>query len=483
MHGPAGVGKSEVALEYCHRFGGGYDIVWWLTADTEQSVMGGLAALADALAIPTAADAADAALRHLDSGAAGSWLLVYDGVGSGEEAPVIVPAPFDDRCHVIVTSRSPGPDSRRARAEVAPFGPRESVALLAEHVPGILPEQAGPLAGRVGHLPLLLDLAGAWAATLAKRLRQDNVRPGDVLPIVVTRFVEGFDHQRSELLAREGAAPAARVMLELSLDTLPADVGGTALRRENIGGATALRLLETCALLSPDGVALSLLRSSAILRLLTTTEKLNDPLMVDVMLRSMDRYGLVQSDLGRPGEPVRMHGLVRELVRDRMGDDTAAALLSDLRLALASWAPADSDDETAPRVYAELERHLDATRPWEDPRPDVRRWLLRQLGHALGREDRLARDRVKSVCLRALAAWDRGSEQTLRLLDLLAQVSRELADYDDHKTYSFEALRAQRTMLGVNHPRTLITAGGARDGPAGDGRVRGGPRRRAPRPA
>ncbi|WP_214411926.1 FxSxx-COOH system tetratricopeptide repeat protein [Sphaerisporangium fuscum] len=463
LSGPPGIGKTEIAMEYCHRFGGAYDIVWWLAAGSEQSIRQGLGELAAALAIPTAADAAEAALRHLSSMRSGGWLLVYDGAPDAAGLPVPTPATGEHR-HVVVTSRTPvgsrDDGGQEPPVEIGPFTPSESVALLRRRVPELLTEQAELVGEHVGDIPLVLDLAGAWIAALAARLRHDNVLPRDAVRQAAERFGEGFTRKQAELLDRDGTAPPARVMLELTLDNLPDDIGGQALRRQNIGGAATLRLLEVCALLSPDGVDLALLRSSGMLALLARAERLDDPLMVDVMLRTMCRYGLVQVDLGRPALPVRLHRLVGELVRQRMGP-RLDGLVADLRLALASWIPLDGDDagEGHARVYAELERHLDALRPWEDTRPEVRRWLLRQLGRLLGRDDRLARDRVKEVALLALGEWHEESEQTLRLYNLLAQVSRLRGDYRDNEEYSFRALRSQRAVLGVNHPRTLLTAG------------------------
>ncbi|MEO3813816.1 FxSxx-COOH system tetratricopeptide repeat protein [Sphaerisporangium sp. B11E5] len=483
LHGPAGIGKSEIALEYCRRFGGAYDIVWWLPAGDEQSVRSALGDLAAALGIPTAADAAGAVLRHLASERSGTWLLVYDNASPEVDLSRWTPA-ARERCHVVVTARpaAPGeaqersvptlPPARRPsapavdrpQAQVRPFSPTESAALLRVRVPDLTDEQAETAADRVGHVPLLVDLAGAWLATLVARLRQDNVAPREAVRRAVEMFAEAANREHARLLAEHGATTRARVMFELALAALPGDIGGKALRRDTIGGDAALRLLETLAVLSPEGVGLRLLRSGPMLALLSAddpaegAERLGDPLMVDVMLRTMGRYALVRADLGRPGRLVRMHPLVGELLRERMGDRLPGAVAA-VRLALAAWSPADADDESSPHIHSELERHLDVLRPWEDARPPVRRWLLRQLDHILRRDDRLARDRAKAIGLLALDAWEEDSDQTLRLLNTLARVSRLRGEHHDNERYSFQALRAQRAVLGVNHPRTLLTAG------------------------
>ena len=56
VHGLGGVGKTELAVEFAHRFGSDYDMVWWIPAEQPTAAVAALAALAGRLGVPAAAD-------------------------------------------------------------------------------------------------------------------------------------------------------------------------------------------------------------------------------------------------------------------------------------------------------------------------------------------------------------------------------------------------------------------------------------------
>ncbi|MFD0431838.1 hypothetical protein ACFQ60_45695 [Streptomyces zhihengii] len=77
--GLGATGRTQLAVEYAHRFRAAYDLVWWIRAHSRESVLLSLARLADRLGLRGGDDvptAARRALDALDSGAGaagGSW--------------------------------------------------------------------------------------------------------------------------------------------------------------------------------------------------------------------------------------------------------------------------------------------------------------------------------------------------------------------------------------------------------------------------
>ena len=107
LHGMGGVGKTQLAAEYAHRFAGSYDLVWWIACEQPGLIGHQFTALAEALGCARPGAGVEAARRAVMARLhdPGRWLLVFDNAESPEDLSGWLPGGTG---HVLITSRAPG---------------------------------------------------------------------------------------------------------------------------------------------------------------------------------------------------------------------------------------------------------------------------------------------------------------------------------------------------------------------------------------
>ena len=263
LFGPDGVGKSETAAEYAHRFGKDYDAILWLDA--------GITHLVD-----TTADA----FRGHDR-----WLLILDDLARLTDP--LPTAAGKGAGHILVTSRTDqGWAGIAEPVPVAPLARTESVGLLRRRLPRLTAEDAEELADAVGDLPLGLRLA---AATLAETA---------MAPVAYLETLAGYAWEAADGSALTSAVLVAAAHLQ---DADPA----------------AADLLRLCALLAPEPIPPDLFAAAGRDGLPPTLAAVADVVGLDTAVeraaRRIVRFGLARDDGG-----LVVHATVQAAIRDAM---------------------------------------------------------------------------------------------------------------------------------------------------------------------
>ncbi|WP_341846381.1 FxSxx-COOH system tetratricopeptide repeat protein [Streptomyces regalis] len=215
LHGMGGIGKTQIALEYAHRFASQYDLVWWIDAEQSDQIPIHYTELADRVGVALAEAGAEhnarMLLQHLRTRP--RWLIILD---NAEDPDQIEPWLPEGPGHVLITSRNPNWRRLARPTALDVFSRADSLAYLRSRVSGISDEQADTLAREVGDLPLALAQAAGviengTTVDLYRRLLNDStsriLREGGVpdypvpLAAAVGIAVEGLDDKHPDAAA------------------------------------------------------------------------------------------------------------------------------------------------------------------------------------------------------------------------------------------------------------------------------------------
>lgn len=450
--GLGGVGKTQVALEYAHRFRADYDVIWWMNCGQPQYVDASLADLGQAMrvvfnaALPEeggVTEAAQQVLNFLHRGFAGQrWLLIYDNAEDIGEVKNLVPSSGG---HVLITSRNQAWADLGNPLKLDVFKRQESISHLRKRAPVITDAEAGELAGTLGDMPLAVAAAGALLASTGmsvpeylQQLRQQPTRTflvGDPLNEYPEAVTETW---------------------EISLNQL---------RRRS---AVAARLLEFCSVMAPD-ISLDLIVTQPMVMMLQDLDPaISERTMISRLIRQIDLLALIKLD--NNARQIQVHRVVQALVGTRMREqERESARQAVHRLLVAARPEGDVDDpQTWPR-YRLIWPHLNPSGAMWSEDQQVRELLIERVRYLRQRDD-LERGRRRAEEIQG--AWRtmlaRGPDpemaralrrQLFRMQFNLANILRDLALFQEARAVDEAVLQGQTEDLGDQHPHTLQTRG------------------------
>ncbi|WP_240138006.1 FxSxx-COOH system tetratricopeptide repeat protein [Streptomyces sp. MUM 178J] len=368
--GMAGIGKTQIAVEYAYRFLPDYDVVWWVNSDQRNTQRDTFAGLTTALGLPSGSEPGErirVVRESLRRGVPyGRWLVIFDGWESPEDAAAYLPQ--GGAGHVLITSRNHNWRAATDTLEISGFRRAESTGYLLRRAPHITAEQADQVAVEFHDVPLQLAQAAAW-------LGESRMEVPEYLRMVRDGGLARFEG----LVMPDDYPQSSLTSWSILINKLKRSERHT------------VELLTLCTAFAPGRIPLGLvrgLRASDLpenLRWITSdlpswTRALDSLVNYSVLTR--ETRGSAFDETGRDEEAahehetVRMHGVVHAIVSELASGREREEYRKVVHRLLADADPgAPNDSKQWPR-YAELLPHLSASGALDSQNQRVQNTLL-----------------------------------------------------------------------------------------------------------
>lgn len=372
LYGLGGVGKTELAAEYAHRYRHEYDLVWWIRAEREEAITAALVALGTRLDLQEfwlgeRDHSMGVVMNALVNGTPfDRWLLIFDDAQNAAVIGKYLPRP-SEHGHVIITSRDIRWQALQVDGvELTEFKVDEAIEFLRKRVPALASfsanaqederrqEEAKRLAETLGNLPLAVEHAAAY-------LKETGAS--------VEEYLAMYEDNAHKLFGKD---------VDIRYPRTVATTWSVSTQAISLEAAAIFQLL---ACFAPEPIAEELLRQPAAITLEPPLgEILGDVSLFRPAVRELHRYSLVKIDGVR--NIVQMHRVVRTVTRDRLErEDPAKAreLQEAVHQLLAASDPCAPDREDSGPIYQRSLEHLVPSGAVESEAPPVRRLIINQV--------------------------------------------------------------------------------------------------------
>jgi hypothetical protein len=425
-----GVGKTQLATEYAHRFASSYDLTWWIDAEQGGLIADQIVSLGLVLGcVPAGAGtetvraAVRAELRQRDR-----WLLIFDNAQAPADVAPWLPGGGG---HVLITSRQRGWDEVATPIEIDVLSRAESIELLRRRVPRLSETDADLLAAGLGDLPLAIAQAAGFIADTGTPASQ-------YLGLLETRAGQLLDQGAPGSYPRSLAVATALIADRLA-DLDPA----------------AEELASLCAFLAPEPIPEYIFTDAVGVLPGELAVRAADPLAWRQTIANVSRQSLARID----HRGLQLHRLTQAILRNRLPEARAADARRCTEAILASSYPGNPPDPGTWDRWAQLMPHLLAADLAATENTALRELLRGACWYLIERGDaRSARDLMRNLRQQWRARLGTDHQHTLMAAHYLAWAFYELGRYAESRDLNRDTLERHRAVLGEDHPDTLNSA-------------------------
>ncbi|NTW55105.1 MAG: toll/interleukin-1 receptor domain-containing protein [Chlorobaculum sp.] len=430
IHGLGGVGKSQIANEFCYRNAGDYEVVWWLRAENASSLATDYASLAGqkALNLPERGEqeleviinAVRDELNHRNK-----WPLIFDNACDFESIRSYLPQASSG--HVLITTQNPDGRQIGVPRKIETWTRPESIAFLKHRTGQDHDKDAGALADALGDLPLALEQAGAYIENSG---------------ISIAKYLELYNTRRAELRKDESAPhdhpESVDVTFTLSIEK--------AREREPL----AVTVLNLCSVVAPDMIPKKLLAACGEHLSQEDGGGLQDELILNRAIAALRKYSLLSVE----PEHVSIHRLVQPVAQERVGEEAISRYRGIMLGVLSKQFPTEGYDN--PACWPECEQLLaHAEKITEESEPIVETAiLLNSMG--LYYHGRAFYVKTEPLYRRSLKICEEqlGGEHpnVASSLNNLAALLDDQGKYAEAEPLYRRALKIDEKALGTDHP-------------------------------
>jgi|SRR5450755_3774146 tetratricopeptide (TPR) repeat protein len=444
LSGLGGIGKTQVAIEYAYRHREDYHTVFWVRADSLETLFADFVYFADLLQLPGRQRqeqkyTLNAVKYWLETNT--SWLLILDNVEDLRMVHEYLPS--TPRGHILLTTRTQVAGGIATRQEIEKMEPEEGALLLLRRASLIAPgeslatvpqtERMHPIAiaNLLDGLPLAIDQAAAYIEETGATL---------------SSFIEIYDKRRAKLLNERGGVQPDH----------PEPVSTTwslAFERVELANPAAAELLRLFAFLHPDAIADELIRKGAPHLGAALEATANDAYELNRAIGELRKYSLVRRN--PDGTTLSLHRLVQAVLIDAMDEQTQRQWAERTVLAVNEAFPAVDFTlwQDCQRYLPHAQRCFALIQQWSMTFPEAAE-LLNKVGRFLEENGQYTEAAPFLELALAIREQTLGPEHlaVAESLNNLAELYRHQGKYNEIEPLYQRALAIREQALGPMHP-------------------------------